>query len=129
MGRTPLNEAKALALWCQALPRLSEFATRAGAATRLERDISRIRQGGSAVSACLKWLIPPEEPPDATRSDNGVASHDPWFAALPNAQMTARTGTGTYVCPEGRCGRRAERDSSGHPPICAVLEVSMRPCH
>ncbi|MEV7427559.1 hypothetical protein [Streptomyces sp. NPDC091212] len=117
-----LTEREALALWCDQLPSLREMAARTGATARLERDIGRVRDSGSALRACRKWL--PDDVSGATRSWSGESGTP--FVALPGRQEVRRTGVGAYVCPTDACTRRSGRDPQGHPPTCAVLGTAMR---
>ncbi|SFJ30882.1 hypothetical protein [Amycolatopsis sacchari] len=118
-----MREDAALARWCENLPRLREEAARTGAAARLDREIARVRDGGSAVSACRKWLD--TEPAGGVRSwaePPGAA-----IAGLPGSPPVTSVGAGAYRCPRQRCSRTAGRDEHGHVPGCAAFGVPMVP--
>ncbi|GHA16500.1 hypothetical protein GCM10010345_21720 [Streptomyces canarius] len=125
MSAEELTEDQALALWCDRLPSLQTRAARAGLASRLDRDIARVRDGGSAVRACRKWLPEDDEPGGrTTRSWSGETGTA--FASLPGGREIRRTGVGAYACPTGACARRAGRDEQGHPPACAAFGTPMQ---
>ncbi|MGW4231701.1 hypothetical protein ACWEF9_20800 [Streptomyces sp. NPDC004980] len=117
------TEDEAFAAWCAQLPAISEEAAEAGASARLERDVARVRAGGSALTAYRKW-----------RGTDGPGTWRSWsepagtgMAGLPGPSPLKPAGAGSYRCPEARCDRRASRDEQGHPPVCAALDIPMTP--
>jgi hypothetical protein len=123
VGESGTTEVEALVAWCERLPAIRAEAAAVGAAVRLERDITRVRRGGSALVAYRKWLS--TEEPGAWRTWSEPAGTA--MPGLPGLSRTEPAGTGDYRCPLGRCTRRASRDESGHPPVCAAFDVPMAP--
>lgn len=123
MDKFVATEDEAFAAWCAHLPAVREDAAKAGATARLERDIARVRAGGSALTAYRKWLGTEElgawrswsEPPGAG------------MAGLPGPAPVKPVGAGAYRCPVARCARQASRDERGHPPTCAAFDIPMTP--
>ncbi|MCX5416158.1 hypothetical protein [Streptomyces sp. NBC_00059] len=117
------TEDEAFAAWCAQLPAISEEAEEAGASARLERDVARVRAGGSALAAYRKW-----------RGTEGIPVWRSWsepvgagLAGLPGPSPVRPAGTGAYRCPLTRCDRRAPRDEQGHLPTCAAFGIPMTP--
>ncbi|WP_434441578.1 hypothetical protein [Lentzea sp. E54] len=117
------KEQDFLALWCAQLPSLRDHARRNGVLARLDRDVGRVREGGSAHRALLKWL-----PPESAEALRGWADRPAaGIAALPGVGATPGTNAGDYVCPRDGCGRHARRDEHGHVPRCTAFDEPMRP--
>jgi hypothetical protein len=116
------TEGQELALWCAALPSLRVTAARTGVLARLERDVARVRDGGSARIPVRKWLQDNESAPQRGWADRLTTG----IAGIPGRQ-TRSVGVGEYACPLDRCERRAGRDGDGHVPTCAALDTVMRP--
>ncbi|MEE6257455.1 hypothetical protein [Plantactinospora sonchi] len=123
MDGSVTSEDEALGLWCENLPALRAEAARAGAAGRLDRDVARVRSGGSVLSAYRKWLATADPATWRTWSEPGGVA----MAGLPGPSPVGPVGTGSYRCPVGRCGRTAGRDPQGHPPDCAAFDAPMTP--
>lgn len=117
------TEGQALALWCSALPSLRASAARVGVLDRLERDVTRVRDGDSAQLAVRKWLQDTES--DALRgwADRMTTG----MAGIPGPRQIRSVDVGEYACPLNRCDRRASRDSAGHLPMCSAFDTRMRP--
>ncbi|MEU6927478.1 hypothetical protein [Streptomyces sp. NPDC046631] len=113
----------ALTRWCDQLPTLLVQARQAGVLDRVERDIVRIQQGGSATRAVERWM--PPEPGGPARSWSDRPSNA--MADIPGLRTTPGISAGQYACPRDRCERRERRDDHGHPPDCAAFGVPMRP--
>jgi hypothetical protein len=119
-----LGEAYAMELFCTELPGLRERARPRGSdepgwQDRLERAVSRVRAGGSAVDACQQFRSVKRSdrtPEDPTRGDGSYVGLDGWLEPVRPA------GRGNYRCPRRLCSRQAERDAYGHPPVCAVFD-------
>lgn len=120
MGTSEPTEAEAFADWCARLPGLREEAAAAGVADRLDRDVARVREGGSARAAQRKWSAPGGGAWRSWSEPAGAA-----MAGLPGRALL--TSVGDYRCPAGRCPRRATRDEHGHPPTCALFDRPMNP--
>lgn len=112
-----------LALWCARLPELREQAQAAGVTERLDRDVARVRDGGSVHRAVRKWLQ--DESPGTVRSWSG--RNDVSMVGFPGAATRPVVSAGAYACPADRCGRTAERDADGHTPVCHAFGTVMRP--
>jgi hypothetical protein len=123
VGGSGTTEDEALVAWCERLPAIRAEAVADGATARLERDIARIRGGGSALIAYRRWLG--TEAPGAWRTWSEPAG--PAMPGLPGLSTAEPAGTGDYRCPLGRCTRRASRDEFGHPPVCNAFDVAMPP--
>ncbi|MFG3496744.1 hypothetical protein [Streptomyces sp. NPDC047886] len=117
------NEAEALALWCAGLPGLRDHARAHGVTERLDRDATRVREGGSALRAVRKWLQ--DGTTETTRSWSGRGS--PGMVGIPGTVRAPVVSAGTYACPADRCDRVAGRDAQGHAPVCHALGATMRP--
>ena len=120
MGKSDPTEGEAYTAWCAQLPAVRVEAARSGAMARLEREIARVRDGGSAVAACRKWLSADEH---AWRSWSEPAGAG--MAGLPGPAQGLPVGVGDYGCPRGRCDRRAGRDAHGHVPVCSAFDAPM----
>ncbi|WP_405096307.1 hypothetical protein [Micromonospora sp. NBC_01412] len=117
------SDVDVLAVWCALLPALREQARANGVLDRLDRDAERVRAGGSARQALLKW-----QPRDAAGELRGWADRPTaGLAGLPGLAHTPGVGAGDYTCPRDRCARRATRDEHGHPPRCPAFGTPMRP--
>ncbi len=117
------TEPEALALWCDRLPGLREQARRTGVGERLDRDVTRVREGGSAVRAVRKWVREGEPEDVRVWSGRDVLG----LVGFPGAARATPVGAGTYGCPRERCDRAAGRDAQGHVPVCHAFGAAMRP--
>lgn len=123
LGGSGTTEDEALVAWCERLPAIRAEASAVGAAARLERDIARVREGGSALVAYRRWLGTDEADSWRTWSEPAGSA----MPGLPGLPRAVPAGTGDYRCPQDRCTRRASRDELGHPPVCAAFDVAMVP--
>ncbi|WP_431997037.1 hypothetical protein [Streptomyces fungicidicus] len=117
------TESEALAIWCARLPGLREQARRTGVGERLDRDVARVQEGGSALRAVRKWVR--DEDPEVVRAWSGRDVLG--LVGFPGVTRPTPVGTGTYVCPRERCDRTAGRDAQGHVPVCHAFGAAMRP--
>ena len=122
MGESGPTEGEAFAAWCAQLPEVRAEAVRNGATARLERDVVRVREGGSAAAACRKWLSDDDRAWRSWSEPAGVG-----MAGLPGPSRVPPAGVGDYRCPRNRCGRRVGRDEHGHVPVCAAFDAPMTP--
>ncbi|MDX3853917.1 hypothetical protein [Streptomyces sp. AK02-01A] len=123
MEESDPTEDEAFAVWCAHLTAIREEAAEAGATARLERDVARVRAGGSALTAYRKWRSADEPGTWRSWSDPPGAG----VAGLPGPSPVKPTGAGAYRCPVTRCDRRAARDEQGHVPTCAAFDIPMTP--
>ncbi|MEH0934852.1 hypothetical protein [Micromonospora psammae] len=117
------TEADILAAWCTVLPALRDQARSNGVLDRLDRDADRVRAGGSARRALLKWWPPESDVHHRGWSDRPTVG----LAGLPGTSRPPGVGAGEYTCPQERCPRRGFRDEQGHPPRCTAFDAPMRP--
>ena len=117
------SEVDILAAWCSLLPALREQARANGVLDRLDRDAERVRAGGSARQALLKWRPRDSDAELRGWSDRPTAG----LVGLPGMARAPGVGAGEYTCPRDRCARRAARDEHGHLPRCTAFDTPMRP--
>jgi hypothetical protein len=115
-----VGERTMLAWLCAQLPVLRVAADRYGWRDRLDREIAAVQDGGSAVRACRRLGLPID--PDQQKSADGQ------LASLAALGLDSVTVEGDYLCPHGRCGRRAHADQHGRQPVCALDSTPM-PLH
>jgi hypothetical protein len=117
-----IDEGQALVLWCLLLPDLRRAAAAGRWSDRLERAVAQVREGGSALDACRRFDLLPDEDRDETSrgpvEPAGVAGAYP----DPRGSRPPSTGRGEYRCPRGLCGRHDRRDEQGRPPVCSLFD-------
>ena len=116
------REVEALTLLCSYLGELHERAELGLWSRRLDRLVSRVRDGGSAVEACARLGVTIAEDGAAVRAPGS----GPW--RIPGLRVPdLPVGKGRFTCPHGICRRSGQRDADGHPPFCTLFERPMQP--
>jgi hypothetical protein len=112
VAQAEVDERTVLAWFCTQLPTLRIAADRDGWRGRLDREITAVQTGSSALRACRRLGLPIDS--DQQKSPGSE------LASLAALGLESVTIAGDYLCPHGRCTRRAQADQQGRPPTCAL---------
>ena len=115
---TDLEEHEAYTWLCGRLPQLRRRAAEDGWKDRLDRIVTAVTQGGSAVEACHKLSY---SGPAADM--RGVLPGPISIAGLRIDPVPVR---GEYACPHDRCSRVGAPGTDGREPRCSLFGEVMR---
>ncbi|MFC4534744.1 hypothetical protein [Sphaerisporangium dianthi] len=118
-GAAPVTAEWALALWCEALPRMRRDAADGGWSGALEQRAAAVAAGGPATTAWAELGMPLAGEPMRLEHRAGGA-----LVSLPGQDPVELIGD--YACPHWRCPRRAGRNDRGEPPLCGLDGAPMR---
>ncbi|PKW18244.1 hypothetical protein [Saccharopolyspora spinosa] len=104
-----------LAGFCEALPKLSQFARQQQVSPVLDDVLRKIREGALVVDQLPRLGIPRDVFEGQRSTDHMI---------VPG--LGSRSAAESYSCPNGRCDRQVRRTPGGPVPECWLLDRPLR---